>query len=234
MTNATRVAIVVPTYNERDNIAALLAAALAASDKVDALVIDDNSPDGTGRIVDQLAAANPRISIVHRTERGRGTAGRDGFLECLKRGYGFIMEMDADFSHDPADIPRFIAAIADADLVIGSRGVAGGSEEGRSRMRMLITAFAGTYMRWLLGVPRVRDCTSGYRCFRREALEQANVATLKSRGPSIVTEMLFRCRKLRIKEIPIRFRDRRAGNSKFNLKAMTDSLILPLRIRLGL
>ena len=232
MSNAARAIVVIPTYNERENIGPLLRAVLAAEERLDALVVDDDSPDGTARVAQELARTTPRVQILVRyRDRGRGSAGREGFLECLRLGYGLICEMDADFSHNPADIPRLLAAAQDADVVIGSRLVAGGSEEGRTWARTLVTLLASAYLRLALGVPRVRDCTSGFRCFRREALEQANVASLRSRGPSIVTELLFRCRRLRIREVPIDFRDRRAGRSKFSFRAMRDSLILPWLMR---
>lgn len=226
------VGVVIPTYNERDNIETLVKAVLAASEKTRAVIVDDNSPDGTGDIVDKLAEKSSRITVIHRyDERGRGTAGRDGFLHCLKEGYDAIMEMDADFSHDPADIPRLIAPLADgAEIVLGSRLARGGKQEGRTWSRLFITRGANLYLRIALGVWGVRDCTSGYRCFRREALAAANVATLRSKGPSIVTELLFRCRKSRIVEVTITFRDRRAGSSKFGLRAMWDSIILPPKL----
>jgi len=233
MNCAGRALVIIPTYNEAANIALLLRAVLGASDRVDALVIDDNSPDGTGRIAAEFARKTPRVRVIIRhTERGRGSAGREGFLAALNLGYGLILEMDADFSHDPRDIPRLLAAAADADVAIGSRLVAGGGESGRSWTRRMITAFASAYLRLLLGVPQVHDCTSGFRCFRREALLQADVSTLRSRGPAIVTELLFRCRRMRLREVPILFRERQAGRSKFSLRAMIDSLLLPWRIRL--
>jgi dolichol-phosphate mannosyltransferase len=226
-----QVGVVIPTYNEAGNIASLLKAVLAAAPGIHAIVVDDNSPDGTGRIADSVAKGEPRVTVIHRmTERGRGTAGRDGFVHCLNAGYDLIMEMDADFSHDPADIPKLIDAAKEADVVLGSRQVAGGGEAGRSLGRRFVTWGAGWYMRLALGVPHVRDVTSGFRCFRREALLAADVATIRSKGPSIVTELLFRCRKMRIMEVPIFFRDRAAGTSKFNLKAMWDSLLLPPKL----
>ena len=226
------VGVVIPTWNERENLAPLVRKVLAADPRIHVLVVDDDSPDGTGRIADDLARTEPRASVLHRTgERGRGTAGRDGFLRCLAAGHEFIVEMDADFSHDPADLPALLRAAESADVVIGSRRAPGGGERGRSVLRRLITWGAGVYLRRMLGVPHVGDVTSGFRCFRREALLGADVASLRSKGPSIVTELLWRCRRLRIVEVPITFRDRRAGESKFGLPAMAESLLLPLRLR---
>jgi len=229
---ALAVGVVIPTWNERENLRPLVERVLAADPRTHAIVVDDDSPDGTGRLAEALARESPRVTVLHRRgERGRGLAGREGFLHALARGYDLIVEMDADFSHDPADLPALIAAARGADVVIGSRHVPGGREEGRNTMRRFITWCAGLYLRRALGVPGVRDVTSGFRCFRAEALRAADVATLRSRGPSIVTELLFRCRRMRIVEVPITFRERRAGASKFNLRAMWDSLLLPLRLR---
>ena len=241
--NGRRVGVVIPTYNERENIAALVKGVLRAGRNVHVVVVDDNSPDGTGEAADELARGEPcsgaqrilqgepRVIVVHRyTERGRGTAGRDGFLRCIAEGFDFIMEMDADFSHDPSEIPKLLAAARDADVVIGSRLVPGGQEAGRSLLRRLTTLAANFYLRHALGVARVRDCTSGFRCFRRQALVSADVRSVKSRGPSIVTEILFRCRKMRIVEVPIHFRARAAGRSKFNLKAIIEGLLVPPKL----
>ncbi len=225
-----KVGVVIPTYNERDNIAPLVRAVLAAGDNIHAVIVDDNSPDGTGQIADELARENSRVAVIHRSERGRGTAGRDGFVHSINAGFDYIIEMDADFSHDPTDIPRLLEAARDADVVLGSRRVGGGGEEGRSLGRRFITACASFYLRLMLMVPHVRDCTSGFRCFRREALIAADVASVRSKGPSIVQELLFRCRKMRIVEVPILFRDRAKGQSKFGLKAIIESLFMPPKL----
>ena len=225
------VGVVIPTYNERENIRPLVAQVLAADPRIRALIVDDDSPDGTGDAADALAAADPRVEVLHRyTDRGRGSAGREGFVRCIERGDDLIMEMDADFSHDPAHIPAILAAADEADVVLGSRHVAGGGEAGRGPARRFVTWGAGWYVRILLGVPHVRDVTSGFRCFRRQALIDARVETLRSTGPSIVTELLFRCRRMRIAEVPIQFRDRAAGESKFGLKAVRSSLLLPFKL----
>lgn len=224
-------AVVLPTYNEAENIRQIVRALLDVEPTLTVVVVDDNSPDGTGRIADELAAKEPRVRVIHRMERrGRGYAGAEGFCYCLGQGFDPILEMDADFSHDPAYIPKFLEASRDWDVVIGSRAVAGGGEEGRGAVRRLVTWGAAMYLRLMLGV-RVKDPTSGYRCFRRAVMEAAHPETLTSRGPSIVTEVLYRVRRCRIKEIPILFTDRREGRSKFNLRAMTDSLKLAARLR---
>jgi dolichol-phosphate mannosyltransferase len=195
-------------------------------------VVDDESPDGTGRIADEMAAASDRVRVIHRREkRGRGYAGAEGFRYCVAQGYDPIMEMDADFSHDPAYIPQFLSEARDWDVVIGSRAIEGGGEAGRGVARRLITAGAAFYLRTMLGVKGVKDLTSGYRCFRHRVMEEIRPETLTSPGPGIVTEVLFRCRKYRIKEIPILFRDREHGKSKFSFKAMRESLLLAARLR---
>jgi len=225
-------AVVLPTYNEAENIRPLIRALLDAEPTLTVVVVDDNSPDGTGKLADDLAAREPRVKVIHRMERrGRGYAGAAGFCWCLSQGFDPILEMDADFSHDPACLPQLLAASRDWDVVIGSRAIPGGGEEGRGALRRFISWGAAVYLRAMLGV-RVKDPTSGYRCFRRSAMEAAHPETLTSPGPSIVTEILYRCRRCRIKEIPILFKDRREGRSKFNLKAMTDSLKLAARLRL--
>ncbi len=225
--------IILPTYNERDNIEVVINQVLALGLSLDVLVVDDDSPDGTGEIADRLAHDHPEVSVMHRTtDRGRGLAGVAAFRYALDKGYDLALEMDADLSHNPAHIPDLLAAAEDSDVVIGSRYVEGGGEAGRGVTRRLITQFAWRYMRTMLGVKDVMDCTSGFRCFRREALEQINLDTIESRGPSIVTEILARCRKMRIKEVPIQFADRLHGESKFGFGAIRDSFWFPFKIRI--
>jgi len=224
-------AVVLPTYNEAENIRAMIEAVLAADPAITALVVDDNSPDGTARLVGDMAAANPRVQLLLRTEkRGRGYAGAAGFCRCLDLGFDPIIEMDADFSHDPAYLPQFLKEAETWDVVIGSRAVAGGGAVGRGAARRFITWGAALYLRAMLGVD-VQDPTSGYRCFRRRVMEAVHPETLTSPGPGIVTEVLYRCRKFRIREIPIVFKDREQGRSKFGLKAMIESLRLAARLR---
>ena len=226
--------VMLPTYDEAENIRPMIEAVLAADSRIRVLVVDDDSPDGTARIAEEVAQGNDRVSVMLRRERrGRGYAGAEGFQRCLDMGGDPILEMDADFSHDPAHLPAFLKASEEFDVAIGSRHVAGGGESGRGAIRRLITWGAGVYLRTMLGVRGVQDPTSGYRCYRRWVLEAARLDTLRSQGPPILSEMLFRCRKLRITEIPIQFRDRELGHSKFNPKIMADSLLLALRVRLG-
>jgi len=226
--------VMLPTYDEAENIRLMIDAVLAADERMNVLVVDDDSPDGTGRLAEEVAAGNERVhAMVRRERRGRGYAGAEGFQWCVAQGFDPIIEMDADFSHDPAHLPEILAASEDFDVVIGSRGVEGGGEAGRGVARRFITWGAGLYLKLMLGVLRVKDPTSGYRCFRRRVLEAMRLDTLRSPGPSIVSEILFRCRKLRIHEVPIQFKDRERGHSKFNVKAMIDSVLFALRMRLG-
>jgi len=224
--------IFLPTYDERENIEIVVKQILDLDLDVDVLIVDDDSPDGTGEIADRLAQAHTEISVMHRTtDRGRGYAGVAAFRYALDKGYDLVLEMDADLSHNPAHIPALLAAAEDHDLVIGSRYVEGGGEAGRGVTRQLITQFAWRYMRTMLGVKHVMDCTSGYRCFRREAIEAIDIDTIESQGPSIITETLSRCRKMRIKEVPIRFVDRVRGESKFGFDAIRGSFWFPFKIR---
>ena len=226
-------AVVLLTYNEADNIREITDAILRVSPTITAVIVDDDSPDGTGRIADELAAGSERVRVIHRMEnRGRGYAGAEGFRYCVAEGFDPILEMDADLSHDPSYIPQFIAESEEWDVVVGSRGVAGGRESGRGALRRLISAGAAAYLRAMLGLKDIRDPTSGYRCFRRRVLEAIDLDTLTSRGPGIVTEILFRSREFRIKEIPIHFRSRERGESKFGLEAMLESLLLAARLRI--
>ena len=224
--------VMLPTYNEAENIRPMVSAILAADPRLHVLVVDDDSPDGTAGIVGEMAQGEPRVKLLLRTERrGRGYAGAEGLRLCAAQGFDPIIEMDADFSHDPADLPRLLEAAERHDVVIGSRRVEGGAESGRGPLRRFITWGAGAYLKLLLGLWRVHDPTSGYRCFRRRTLLAIQPGTLRSPGPGIVSEILFRCRKLDIAEIPIQFKDRERGSSKFGVKAMVESLALALRLR---
>jgi dolichol-phosphate mannosyltransferase len=226
-------AVMLPTYNEAENLRKLTESILRVAPEITVVVVDDDSPDGTGRIADELARATGRVRVLHRREkRGRGYAGAEGFRYCVAQGFDPILEMDADFSHDPFYLPEIMAASREWDVVIGSRSVPGGRALARGLGRRLITAGAAFYLRTLLGLKGVKDPTSGYRCFRRSVLESVHLETLTSPGPSIVTEILYRCRGFRIKEIPILFRDREQGKSKFGVRAMWESLTLAARLRL--
>ncbi len=226
-------AVMLPTYNEAGNLRKITESILRAAPEKTVVIVDDESPDGTGRIADELVRASDRVRVIHRHEqRGRGYAGAEGLRYCVAGGFDPILEMDADLSHDPAYLPEFLAASREWDVVIGSRSVPGGGARARGLGRKLITVGAAFYLRTLLGLKGVKDPTSGYRCFRRSVLESIRLETLTSPGPGIVTEILYRCRGFRIKEIPILFQDREEGESKFGLRAMWESLSLAARLRL--
>jgi dolichol-phosphate mannosyltransferase len=223
----------VPTYNEALNIEPILRAILSQGPDVGAVVVDDNSPDGTAAIVERLKREDPRIHLILRKEeRGRGTAGIVGFQYAVQRGIPFIIEMDADFSHQPSYISSFLQQMDDCDLLIASRLVPGGGEQGRHILRKWITRLANFYIRRVLDLP-VRDCTSGYRVFRREVLEAIEMDRIMSKGPSVVEEVLYKAYKkgFRIKEVPYILEERKAGESTFNRKIMVDALKMMLRIR---
>jgi dolichol-phosphate mannosyltransferase len=212
--------LVLPTYNEAANVEAFVAAALAklpASARV--LIVDDGSPDGTGEIADRLAAADERIAVEHRPRKeGLGPAYIAGFRRALAEGAELVLEMDADFSHDPAYLPRLLDAAAKADLVLGSRYVEGGGIVEWTALRRAVSRAGSAYARLLLGV-RVRDLTGGFKCFRRHVLEATDLDSIQSRGYAFQVEMTYRAIRagFRVVEVPIVFRDRRAGSSKMGL-----------------
>jgi dolichol-phosphate mannosyltransferase len=222
-----------PTYNEAGNIPSLIEALLEAVEGMEVVVVDDDSPDGTWRVVGEMGARDRRVHLVHRKGgRGRGSAGVAGLRYAVDAGARLIVEMDADWSHHPRHIPALLAAAESADVVVGSRLVAGGGESGRGFSRRLITAAANAYIRIVLGLP-IRDCTSGYRVFRREALEKIHLENLKSNGPAIVQEIAMACRRAgcSFAEVPIRFEQRRAGQSTLTFRILVGGLISVLRLR---
>lgn len=223
-----KVIVMIPTYNEAENIGALLDRIPAG---IEVVVVDDNSPDGTWRLVLDKARVNNRVHLLHRTkDRGRGRAGIAGFRYALENGADYVIEMDGDFSHDPRFLPDIINAAKDADVVLGSR-----QADYRGRLRRFMTKLAGLYIRTILGI-HVKDPTSGYRCFKRGILEDINLDTLKADDPFIVTEVLYRCHRkgARISEVPIVFRDREKGVSKLGIRILISNLwkVLMLRLRL--
>ena len=227
--------VVVPTYNERENIEELIEKTLSTSPDIDILIVDDNSPDGTGEIAEKIAKENPRVKVLHRPGKmGLGSAYVEGFKWALKRGYDFIMEMDADFSHNPEDIPRFIEKIKEYDLVIGSRYTDGVSVVNWPISRLLLSYFANIYARTVTGVP-IMDLTGGFKCFRREVLESINLDTIMSDGYAFQIEMNYRAYKkgFRITEIPIIFIERRAGSSKMSKKIVWEAFWLVWKLRFG-
>jgi dolichol-phosphate mannosyltransferase len=224
----------VPTYNEAGNIEALVKEllALAVPAEVHVLVADDNSPDGTGRLVQALAAADPRVHALIRTKRrGRGAAGIDGFKAALALGAEYVVEMDGDFSHQPRFIPAlFAAAVGGADAAIGSRFVPGGSDSDRSVVRRAITWCVRRFIRRKFRTS-VRDVSSGFRLFRRGILERIDLDDLISVGPSIVLEILYKLELLRanVVEVPIEFVDRRAGTTKLGALTLFETLLMAVK-----
>ena len=214
--------LVLPTYNEAENVERVVEAATrslaAASPEHRLLVVDDNSPDGTGDIADRLAVARDDVEVLHRPgKEGLGRAYLAGFQRALDAGADLVLEMDADFSHDPADIPRLIEAAADADLVLGSRYMPGGGVEGWAWHRELLSRGGCLYARALLGVP-VRDLTGGFKCFRREVLETLDLSEIHADGYGFQIEMTYKAIRagFRVREVPITFCDRVAGTSKMH------------------
>ncbi|HTN23375.1 MAG TPA: polyprenol monophosphomannose synthase [Solirubrobacteraceae bacterium] len=232
--------LILPTYDEAENIEAIVGAALAVLEQAAPgghriLVVDDGSPDGTGAIADRLAAAHGAVEVLHRTTReGLGPAYLAGFARALDGGASHVMEMDSDFSHDPADLARLLAAAADADLVLGSRYVAGGGVSDWGRIRRLVSRGGSWYAQRVLGLP-IRDLTGGFKCFRREVLEAIDLPTVRSRGYAFQVELTYRAARagFRIVELPIVFRDRRLGHSKMSLRIAGEAALLVPRLRFG-
>jgi len=232
-----RVVCVLPTYNEAENVLDLARELLDLGPSYEVLVVDDDSPDGTWRLVRDAAVDEPRLHLLHRTrDRGRGRAGRAGFLRALELGADRVVEMDADFSHQPRFVPLMVERLdragAEVGLVLGSRGVAGGSDSDRGLVRQLVTKLANAYIRILLGVA-VRDCNSGFRCWRRETLERIRVEDTFSPGPAIVQELLFKTARagIPVAEVPIEFVDRTRGESTLTLRILVQGYTMVLRLR---
>jgi dolichol-phosphate mannosyltransferase len=230
-----RAMVMLPTYNEKDNIERIVKEVLKQGD-VSIVVVDDSSPDGTGEIAQALAVDSPgRIHVIRRKERGRGTAGIAGLRYAMEQDVDCVIEMDADFSHDPGRIPEFLDRIREYDVVIGSRFVKG-SKLMRNPVRRLISDVARVYTRLLLG-GHIRDWSGGYKCYRREALRSLDFSSFRSKGYSIGMETLYRLTKkkdLQFLEIPIEFTDERKGESKFSAKEILGYMGTVLRLRLGI
>ena len=230
-----RALIVVPTYTERDNVPGIASRLLAALPGADLLFVDDNSPDGTGALLDELAAADPRVHVMHRAGKlGLGTAYVEGFGWGLARGYDYLFEMDADGSHDPRYLPQMVALAEDgADLVVGSRYVPGGGTENWGLGRKLLSRGGSLYARIILGID-VRDVTAGFVCWRRAALEAIDLPSITSNGYSFQIEMKYRAigKRMRVVETPIVFVDRRVGQSKMSRAIVAEALIQVWRLRL--
>jgi dolichol-phosphate mannosyltransferase len=224
--DAKRVVMVVPTYNERDNLEWIVGRLREAVPHVDVLVVDDGSPDGTGEVADRIAAADTQVSVVHRDRKaGLGAAYLHGFAVALGRGYDVVGEMDADGSHQPEELPRLLAALEHADLVIGSRWVPGGSVVNWPLSRKALSVGGNAYARLLLGLT-VRDVTAGYRLFRRATLEAIDLSSVESTGYCFQTDLAWRTARagLRIVEVPIEFVERVRGESKMDRHVATESL----------
>lgn len=230
-----RALVLIPTYNEAENLAKLVPQVLEQDARIEVLVIDDNSPDGTGRIADELAASVSRIHVLHRpAKQGLGQAYLAGFRWALQRGYDYVFEMDADFSHDPEHLKQFLAAVESADLVLGSRYL-----HGRVTVvnwpigRLLLSYFANVYARWVTGLS-VWDLTGGFKCFRRHVLEAIDLEKVRSNGYAFQIEMSVRAwrRGFRITEIPIVFVDRTEGHSKMNRAIVREAVWMVPRLRL--
>ena len=222
--------LILPTYNEAQNIEPLVAAALPqlASTGMEhhILIVDDNSPDGTGRLADQLAARIPEVSVLHRARKaGLGRAYLAGFAHALERGAELVMEMDSDFSHDPEDLPRLIAAARAADLVLGSRYVPGGGVVNWGRVRRALSWGGSAYARILLGIP-VRDLTGGFKCFNRRVLEGIELGSVHADGSGFQIELTYRAVQagFSVAEVPILFRERRVGQSKMTMRIALEAV----------
>jgi len=231
---ARRVLIVTPTYNERDNLESFLQQVFAVLPEADVLVVDDNSPDGTGRLADEIAARDPRVRVLHRPGKmGLGSAYLQGFAWALERDYDVVFEMDTDLSHDPRYAPAFLRAIdAGADVVIGSRNIPGGDVEGWGLGRHLMSKGGSIYSRTILGIS-VRDLTSGYKAFTRRALQTIDLAAVKSNGYSFQIELTYRALRkgMRVAEVPIVFVDRRVGHSKMSRAIFLEAIGMVWKLR---
>jgi dolichol-phosphate mannosyltransferase len=228
--------VIIPTYNERENLPAIVPRILEQGDHFQVLVVDDNSPDGTGELAEDLARRHPgRVHVEHRAgKRGLGTAYIHGFGWGLARGYDFIYEMDADFSHDPNDLPRLLAAAQRADVAIGSRWVRGGGTRNWSLLRQLISRGGSAYAQLILGIP-VRDLTAGFKCFRRRVLASLDLGAIRSNGYAFQVEMNYACYKsgFRIAEVPVIFVDRRVGQSKMSSGIVLEAMLRVWKWRLS-
>lgn len=225
--------VIIPTYNERENLPLLVWEVLQVDPSLDVLVVDDNSPDGTGVVAESLAQQTSRVHVLHRPgKEGLGTAYLAGFRFALAGSYVRVVQMDADFSHRPRDLRRLLEASARADVVIGSRNVPGGQVENWSLPRQVMSKGGSLYTRLLLGLP-VYDCTGGFKCFRREALEALDLDRARSNGYGFQVEMNYLCHRqgFRIVEVPITFPDRTAGHSKMSAKIFVEALLLVWRLR---
>jgi len=225
--------VVIPTYNERENLGPLLGQVFAQRLPIEVLIIDDNSPDGTGAMADELAAADPRVHVMHRAGKmGLGSAYVAGFRYALERDYDAVFEMDADFSHNPDSLPEFLRELKTADLVVGYRYLHGVTVVNWPLKRLILSYGANVYSRVITGIP-IKDLTGGYKCFRRRVLESLDLSRVKSDGYGFQIEINYKAwrKGFRIKEIPILFVDRRAGESKMNRRIVWEAAFMVWRLR---
>ena len=233
--DADRTLIVVPTYNERENVAALIPQLFSVAPAADILLVDDNSPDKTADLAAEMFAANPHFSVIRRkTDRGYGRSLREAYRAAIDRNYPRLVQLDADFSHDPAVVPQLIEAARKADVAIGSRYCNGGRVANWPLRRRLLSRFANQYVRTITGLS-VRDSTSGFRCYARRALEILVKEPIAAEGYAFLVETTFRAQRagLQIAEVPITFIDRREGQSKMSRKIILESVVRPWRLRFG-
>ena len=232
---AEKALVIIPTYNEAVNLSNLVPQVLAQDGRLEVLVVDDNSPDGTGQLAEALAVENPRLHVLHRTaKQGLGTAYLSGFKWGLERDYAYFFEMDADFSHDPAHLKEFLKAVHDADLVLGSRYLAGRVTVVNWPMgRLLLSYFANVYARWVTGL-KIWDLTGGFKCYRRRVLEGIDLTQVRSNGYAFQIEMSVRAwrKGFKLAEIPIVFVDRTEGQSKMNRAIVREAVWIVPRLRL--
>jgi dolichol-phosphate mannosyltransferase len=235
-TGQIRALVIVPTYNEAENVRELVPAILSQGPEFEVLIVDDNSSDGTGSIVEEMSHTEPRLHVMHRPGKmGLGTAYVDGFRYALQHDYDFVFEMDADFSHDPNSLPDFLKAAAEhnADLVLGSRYLNGVTVVNWPLSRLILSYGANVYTKLITWMP-VNDATGGFKCFRRRVLESLDLNRVHSDGYGFQIEMSFKAwrKKFRLKEIPITFTDRRVGISKMNRKIIWEAMWLVWRLRI--
>src|SRR5919205_830903 len=233
--NNDRTLIVVPTYNERENVARLVAELFGVAPLADVCLLDDASPDGTADHAEELYGSDPRFSVLRRAgARGYGRSLVDGYRRALERGYARLVQLDADFSHDPRRIPALVEAGRAADVVIGSRYCEGGGVENWPMRRRLLSRFANAYVARITGMS-VRDATSGFRCYTRRALRALLEGRVAGEGYAFLVESAYRASRagLALEEVPITFTDRREGQSKMSRKVILESVLMPWRLRFG-
>lgn len=229
-----KVLVIIPTYNEIENVKKIIPVVLEQNENIDVLIVDDNSPDKTGDYVESLSKENNRIKLIRREKKlGLGTAYITGFKYAVQNNYNYVFEMDADFSHDPLEINNFLEAIKDADVVLGSRYINGVRVLNWPMRRLLLSYFASVYTRVITGLP-VKDATGGFKCFRIDVLKAIDLDRIKSNGYSFQIEMTFKAYKkgFRIKEIPIVFLDRVKGKSKMSKKIVIEAIFMVWKLRL--